>query len=302
MKILFLHGLESKPGGSKVLYLRSLGYTVLNPLLPRDDFEASVQIAQDEVDLESPDIVVGSSRGGAVAMALNPRGARLILIAPAWKHFGLQPSVPPNTIVIHCATDDIVPFRDSEQIQGAELATCGESHQMSDVGALEAIGRAVGGASQNESFLRRYVRRLLVEADLGVVEGIEYTAFILDASVRDALLEYAPPGWTPKAHHMTLISPPEQKRRLPLHWLDFSDDAGRMSVVAIARNDKVVTGLVDMGGLPIPMNGPAFPHITIAVNPDGGEAVMSNYFELWDFETIESGSIQLKGYIEEVLR
>jgi len=60
--------------------------------------------------------------------------------------------------------------------------------------------------------------------------------------------------------------------------------------------------LVDMGGLPIPMKGPAFPHVTIAVNPDGGEAVMSNYFELWDFETIESGSIQLKGYIEEVLR
>ena len=279
MKILFLHGLESKPGGSKVLYLRSLGYTVLNPLLPRDDFEASVQIAQDEVDLESPDIIVGSSRGGAVAMALNPRGARLILIA-----------------------DDIVPFQDSEKIQGAELATCGESHQMSDVGALEAIGRAVRGDSKNESFLRRYVRKLLIEADLGVAEGIEYTAFVLDASVRDALLKYAPRGWTPKAHHMTVISPPEQRRRLPLHWLDFSDDTGRMSVVAIARNDKVVTGLVDVGGLPIPMKGPAFPHVTIAVNPDGGESVMSNYFELWDFETIEPDSIQLMGHIEEVLR
>jgi alpha-beta hydrolase superfamily lysophospholipase len=39
--------------------------------LPDDDFEAAVRIAQDEFDRHKPDVVVGSSRGGAVAMNLK---------------------------------------------------------------------------------------------------------------------------------------------------------------------------------------------------------------------------------------
>ena len=35
MKILFLHGKESKPGGKKAVFLEMAGHTVLNPLLPK---------------------------------------------------------------------------------------------------------------------------------------------------------------------------------------------------------------------------------------------------------------------------
>jgi len=149
--------------------------------------------------------------------------------------------------------------------------------------------------------LREYVRELL-EINLGTGVGIEYTAFVLDSDSTKALSKYVPKGWTPKSHHMTIISPREQKQRLPSHWLDFEDNKkGQMKVVGLAKNNKVITGLVDLGGLPIPMKGPAFPHITIAVNIEaGGKAHMSNEFQLSDFEPIKP--ILITGAVEEVLR
>ena len=147
MKVLFLHGLESKPGGSKAQYLEGLGHTVFNPLLPKHDFEESVYIAQEYIDNESPDVIVGSSRGGAVAMASDPKGARVVLIAPAWRRFDVPPQVPQGTVVLHCTSDNLVHFEDSEELGVGNLIPCGENHRMSDVDALEALGKAVGGIS-----------------------------------------------------------------------------------------------------------------------------------------------------------
>ena len=50
LKVLFLHGLESKPGGTKATFLKKNGYDVLNPALPRNDFNISVKVAQDTID------------------------------------------------------------------------------------------------------------------------------------------------------------------------------------------------------------------------------------------------------------
>jgi hypothetical protein len=166
MKILFLHGLESLPGGSKVEYLRGLGHTVLNPLLPKADFDESVRIAQEEVDLEDPELIIGSSRGGAVAMAIDPGKARLILIAPAWKHFEVPPSAPAGTDVLHCTNDTTVLYQDSQKLQGANLVPCGDDHRMADEDALAALGRAVGGNLKNENLIRKYIRTLLTEKNV----------------------------------------------------------------------------------------------------------------------------------------
>ena len=68
MKILFLHGWHSVPDGVKPTYLAQHGHTAFNPKLPDEDFAEAVKIAQDEFDKHQPDVVVGSSRGGAVAM------------------------------------------------------------------------------------------------------------------------------------------------------------------------------------------------------------------------------------------
>ena len=149
--------------------------------------------------------------------------------------------------------------------------------------------------------LREYVKELL-ELNLGAGSGMQYTAFVLDESSATSLHQYAPKGWAIKSHHMTLISPKNQKQRLPTHWLDFQDDTGEMKVIAVAKNDKVVTGLVDLGGIPIPMKGPSFPHVTIAINTNpeiGGKSHMSNEFQLSDFEPIDP--IPLTGRVEEIL-
>ena len=68
MLILFLSPWQSTPGGLKPIYLNSHGHEVLNPALPDDDFDAAVRIAQAEYDFRHPDVVVGSSRGGAFAV------------------------------------------------------------------------------------------------------------------------------------------------------------------------------------------------------------------------------------------
>lgn len=84
MKVLFLHGWQSTPGGVKPTYVKNHGHEVLNPALPNDDFDAAVRIAQAEFDRGKPDVVVGSSRGGAVAMNISA-GVPLVLLCPAWK-------------------------------------------------------------------------------------------------------------------------------------------------------------------------------------------------------------------------
>jgi len=44
MKILFLHGWHSTPGGLQSSFLKDHGHEVLNPVLPDDDFDAAVRI------------------------------------------------------------------------------------------------------------------------------------------------------------------------------------------------------------------------------------------------------------------
>ena len=146
MKVLFLHGLESRPGGSKVAHLEEMGYEIFNPALPKSSFPESIAIAQQIIDDEEPDVIVGSSRGGAVAMAVDPHGARLVLVAPAWKNYGVPPTVPSDTIVIHSPADDIIPLEDSRELKGASaVVPVGADHRMFDQEALSAIGRAVQG-------------------------------------------------------------------------------------------------------------------------------------------------------------
>ena len=143
MKILFLHGLESQPGGKKATFLKENGHEVSNPALPKEPFDISVKIAQDVINFEKPDVVVGSSRGGAVAMAANTKGCRVILIAPAWKKFKVTSSVEPGTIILHSESDDIVPFEDTQELfrknTGLEVIACEDNHRMSSDETLRKI-------------------------------------------------------------------------------------------------------------------------------------------------------------------
>ena len=150
MKILFLHGLESAPGGKKPKFLESLGHEVLNPALLKEDFEASVQIAQKVFDEESPDLVVGSSRGGAVAMALESNGVKTVLIAPAYKKYQIDPTHVTRSgerVVLHSILDDVISIDDSAHLvknYGYYLHVCGGDHRMSDPDALRMLEEVIG--------------------------------------------------------------------------------------------------------------------------------------------------------------
>jgi hypothetical protein len=145
MTILFLHGWQSIPGGVKPTYLRDHGYEVVNPKLPDDDFQEAVRIAQQLFDEHKPDVVAGSSRGGAVAMNINSGDAKLVLLCPAWKKYGSAKTVKPGTVILHSKADDVVPFADSEElakVSGATLIEVGNDHRLADPEPLEAMLKA----------------------------------------------------------------------------------------------------------------------------------------------------------------
>jgi hypothetical protein len=145
MKILFLHGWNSVVGGVKPTYLKDQGHEVVNPALPHEDFAEAVRITQAEFDAHQPQVVVGSSRGGAVAMNINSDKAKLVLLCPAWKKRGTAKSVKPGTAILHSRADDVVPFADSEELantSGATLIEVGTDHRLADPEPLAAMLRA----------------------------------------------------------------------------------------------------------------------------------------------------------------
>lgn len=145
MKILFLHGWTSVPGGVKPSYLKDNGHEVINPALDDDDFDASVRTAQSEYDQHQPDVIVGSSRGGAVAMNIDSKDTPLVLLCPAWRNWGTATTVKPNTIILHSRKDDVIPFADSEELINNsglppdKLIEVGSDHRLADEESLEAM-------------------------------------------------------------------------------------------------------------------------------------------------------------------
>jgi pimeloyl-ACP methyl ester carboxylesterase len=145
-KVLFLHGWSSD-GGNKSAFMRSLGYDVMTPRLSDWFFSRAVRQAQAAYDNFKPDVVVGSSRGGAVAMALISLTTHLILLAPAWRRWGKASSVKKNCVVIHSPHDEYVPFEDSVELceaSGVCLVPAGVDHRLNCWEARKAMEEALG--------------------------------------------------------------------------------------------------------------------------------------------------------------
>lgn len=145
MKVLFIHDLESSGGEIKTPFLIKAGHDVIKPALPDDDFDEAVRIAQAEFDENQPDVVVGSSRGGAVAINIDSNDTPLVLLCPAWKKWGTATTVKPNTVILHSRQDDVVPFEDSEKLVANSslpsevLIEVGNDHRLADPEPLQAM-------------------------------------------------------------------------------------------------------------------------------------------------------------------
>lgn len=143
--VLFLHGWTSVPGGLKPTYLNDAGHEVLNPALPDDDFDESVRIAEAEYKEHHPDVIVGSSRGGAVAVNMESGDTPLVLLCPAWMNWGSATTIKSNSVILHSRQDDVIPFADSEELlansglPSETLIEVGNDHRLADPEPLRAM-------------------------------------------------------------------------------------------------------------------------------------------------------------------
>ena len=150
-KMLFLHGRQSTVGGIKPMFLNQAGHDVFNPALDADDFDLAVRTAQAEYDQHQPDVIVGSSRGGAVAMNIDSKDTPLVLLCPAWKDWGTVTTVKPQTTILHSRADDVISFADSEELVANSglppetLIEVGDDHRLADPEPLKAMLKACEG-------------------------------------------------------------------------------------------------------------------------------------------------------------
>ncbi|PLY02842.1 MAG: hypothetical protein C0622_05155 [Desulfuromonas sp.] len=149
MKILFLHGLESGPHGSKYQALKAMFGDILAPDCSgvSDPWQRLEIIQKAIAEEEGPFLVVGSSMGGLMAMLLHQANpgpiAGMVLCAPAL-HRRETPAFDyadlPPTRVIHGSFDDVVPPASSLRF-GARLTLVDDDHRLAN--SMDIILREV---------------------------------------------------------------------------------------------------------------------------------------------------------------
>jgi hypothetical protein len=164
MKILFLHGWHSIVGGVKPTYLKQAGHQVLNPALDDVDFDAALATAEELYRREQPDVIVGSSRGGAVAMNIESGHTPLVLLCPAWKNWGQASRVKSTCCILHSRRDEVIPFADSLELATRSglptelLVEIGSDHRLADPHSLAVM---------------EWVCQMLVQGDLEFAQSLQ---------------------------------------------------------------------------------------------------------------------------------
>lgn len=148
-KVLFLHGLFAK-NSLKPYFIQQCGFDIFTPVLSNWNFATALKSAQDAYSDYKPDVIVGSSRGAAIAMSMESGDVPIILLSPAWKLFGGVNKVKRNCIVIHSKNDEVVPYEKSVELcknSGCFLLTAGADHRLNDRQGKLALAWALKKAS-----------------------------------------------------------------------------------------------------------------------------------------------------------
>lgn len=150
VRVLFVHGQESGPQGTKARVLAA-HFETLTPQMDTKHFEACVRQIAQAVEAFRPDVVVGSSFGGAVAVALLQRGlwsGPTLLLAQAAAELGVPLRLPEGVPVwiVHGTRDEVVPIASSLVLARSgspdrvRLLEVGDDHRLT---ATVASGRLV---------------------------------------------------------------------------------------------------------------------------------------------------------------
>ena len=122
-RVQFIHGLEGSPQGMKAqLFARH--FDALTPAMDTHDFDACVRVQREELARFGPRVLVGSSFGAGVALALLQDGSwsgPTLLLAQAAVRMGRPPELPPGVPVwiVHGTRDDLIDVSDSRALADA---------------------------------------------------------------------------------------------------------------------------------------------------------------------------------------
>ena len=126
---------------------------------------------------------------------------------------------------------------------------------------------------------------------MNILKSVNYSAAVLDEESRKKLLDLdMPEGWKPVAHHMTITLGPLKE--------DSIYEVGQevvMPIIAIGKDDRAMAVKIKVEG--INLKHTVFPHVTVAVNPDGGKPMHSKDIPEENFEKF-SGT--LRGIVTEI--
>lgn len=140
IRVQFAHGLESSPQGNKARILAAR-FTALTPRMNTRDFDSCIEVHARALHTFRPHVLVGSSFGGAVAVALLMRGlyaGPTLLLAQAAQRYLPQAALPEGVSVtlVHARQDEVIPFADSEQLARTgnpalvKLIACDDDHAL----------------------------------------------------------------------------------------------------------------------------------------------------------------------------
>jgi predicted esterase len=123
LRVQFAHGLEGSPQGVKSRLLAA-HFDARTPAMDTRDFEGCVDIHVRELAAFRPHVLVGSSFGGAVVLALLQRGhwcGPTLLLAQGGLKRGLPAELPPRVPVwiVHGTRDRVIDPADSRRLAGA---------------------------------------------------------------------------------------------------------------------------------------------------------------------------------------
>lgn len=132
------------------------------------------------------------------------------------------------------------------------------------------------------------LKKILESKDMYPQSDVLFTAIVLEERFRGQLLATfsasIPEGWNKSAHHMTIV----------LGEMKDKEDLGKsvaLQVEALGVSDMAIA--VKVSGY---RSKNAVPHITLAVNPNGGKPVMSNDIVNWE----PTERITVVGIISEI--
>jgi pimeloyl-ACP methyl ester carboxylesterase len=162
LRVQFIHGLEGSPQGNKAR-LFAEQFETRTPAMDTSDFESCVALQADVVSAFQPSVLVGSSFGGAVAVALLNRGlwsGRTLLLAQAALRYDPDARLPQDAIVwlVHGRSDTVIDPEDSRR-----LAATGDPRR---VRLFEVDDDHPLHASTASGLLVEWVEKLAASTDL----------------------------------------------------------------------------------------------------------------------------------------